>query len=98
MATKDFNKALANELTARKDLEKTNEEDDDRTEIENNIYGDMLTENPATAQSAFGSHRVITDRWKGMSPAELNSIRHTQHEQLLEKQVTANTAFFSGIL
>merc|ERR1712227_143539 len=46
----------------------------------------MLTENPAIAQSAFGSHRVIPDRWKGMSPAELNAIRQTQNEQLLEKK------------
>ncbi len=87
MATKEFNKALANETASKSELEKSQEEDDNRTEISNNVFGDMLTENPAIAQSAFGSHRVIPDRWKGMSPAELNAIRQTQNEQLLEKKV-----------
>merc|ERR1711868_88320 len=86
MATKEFNKALANETASKSELEKSQEEDDNRTEISNNVFGDMLTENPAIAQSAFGSHRVIPDRWKGMSPAELNAIRQTQNEQLLEKK------------
>ena len=88
IATKDLNQALANEKAAKADLEKTQEQDDNMTEIANNVFGDMLTENPNVAQSAFGSHRVIPDRWKGMSPAELNNIRNTQNEQLLEKQVT----------
>jgi hypothetical protein len=30
---------------------------------------------------------VIPDRWKGMSPAQVNEIRKTQHDQMLEKQV-----------
>ena len=87
MATKDLNKALSNERAAKLDLEKQQEQDDNMTEICNNIFGDMLTENPNTAQSAFGSHRVIPDRWKGMSPAELNQIRNTQNSQILEKKV-----------
>ena len=38
----------------------------------------MLTENPDVAQSAFGSHRVITDRWKGMNHQQIDQIRQTQ--------------------
>merc|ERR1712032_1197871 len=36
------------------------------------------------ARSAFGSHRVIPDRWKGMSDAELVEIRHAQEAQRRE--------------
>ena len=46
----------------------------------------MLTENPDVAQSAFGPHRVITDRWKGMSPEQLEDIRRTQELQRQEKK------------
>jgi len=86
IATTDLNKALSNERAAKLDLERQQEQDDNMTEIANNVFGDMLTENPNVAQSAFGSHRVIPDRWKGMSPAELNSIRSTQNNQILEKK------------
>ena len=57
------------------------------TEIANHVYGDLLTENPAVAQSAFGVHRVIPDRWKGMSPEQVADIRRTQELQRKEKQV-----------
>lgn len=57
------------------------------TEIANHIFGDTLTENPAVAQSAFGPHRVIPDRWKGMSPQQLEQIRKEQERQRLEKEV-----------
>ena len=33
------------------------EQDDNLTELCNHVHGDILTENPAVAQSAFGSHR-----------------------------------------
>jgi hypothetical protein len=58
------------------------------TELANHIYGDILTENPAVAQSAFGPHRVITDRWKGMSPEQLADIRRQQDLQRRERMVS----------
>lgn len=87
LATAKYNAALARETKANNELAKTQEQDDDFTEMSNHIFGDILTENPDVAQSAFGSHRVIPDRWKGMSPAQVNEIRKTQHDQMLEKQV-----------
>lgn len=87
MATKDMNLALTRERQAKEDAEKQQEQDDNFTEISNSVFGDMLTENPDVAQSAFGPHRVITDRWKGMSPAQLAEIRHIQKEQIDEKEV-----------
>ena len=53
----------------------------------NNIYGDFLTENPAVAQSAFGPHRVVPDRWKGMTPEQLAEIRRMQDIQRREMEV-----------
>lgn len=88
MATKDFNDALERERKAKEELDKQQEQDDNFTEISNHVFGDMLTENPDVAQSAFGPHRVITDRWKGMSPAQLAQIRYIQEEQLREKEVS----------
>jgi len=88
MATKDFNDALDREKKAKEQLDKQQELDDNFTEISNHVFGDMLTENPDVAQSAFGLHRVIPDRWKGMSPAQLAEIRYIQQEQLKEKEVS----------
>lgn len=86
MATKDMNQALERERKAKEDADKQQEQDDNFTEISNSVFGDMLTENPDVAQSAFGPHRVITDRWKGMSPAQLAEIRRIQQAQVEEKE------------
>ena len=37
------------------------EQDDNFTELCNHVHGDMLTENPTVAQSAFGLHRFVQD-------------------------------------
>lgn len=86
LATKEYNLALARERCANEDDAKRQAQEDNFTEISNQVFSDMLTENPSVATSAFGSHRVITDRWKGMSPAEVNDIRNTQHEQIEESK------------
>ena len=77
----------ARENSAKQALRKQQELDDNSTELANHIYGDILTENPAVAQSAFGPHRVIPDRWKGMSPEQLADIRRTQELQRKEAEV-----------
>ena len=74
-------------MEAKRNLQKQQELDDNHTEMANHIYGDILTENPAVAQSAFGPHRVVTDRWKGMSPEQIADIRRTQDLQMKEQQV-----------
>ncbi|NWR72795.1 RIBC2 protein, partial [Centropus unirufus] len=85
VATKDFNRIQAAEVAERKKLEKYNKIKDDMDEISNLIQGDLLSENPEQAVSSFGRHRVIPDRWKGMSPEQLMAIRSSQKEQVLEK-------------
>lgn len=64
------------------------------TEIANHVFGDVLTENPAVAQSAFGPHRVIPDRWKGMTPAQIEDVRRQQELQRQEKEVRNQFGFF----
>lgn len=63
------------------------EQDDNMTEIANAIFSDMLTENPDQAISQFGPNRVVPDRWKGMSPEQLEQIRNEQLRQVEEKRV-----------
>ena len=65
------------------------EEDDNMTEIANAIFSDLLTENPDQAISALGPNRVVPDRWKGMSPEQIEAIRKKQLEQVEERKVGA---------
>lgn len=86
-AVKDYNDALHREQIHRQALKKVQEQDDNMTEIANAIFSDLLTENPDQAASAFGPHRIVPDRWKGMSAEQLEQIRKKQLEQIEEKRV-----------
>ncbi|CAL8071206.1 unnamed protein product [Calicophoron daubneyi] len=86
MAVERFNSALKLEQEQRKAQKAKQEQDDNMTEICNAIYSDMLTENPAQAISAFGPHRVVSDRYKGMAPEQLQAIFKAQEEQIKERQ------------
>lgn len=85
-ARKDYNLAQAREQSARNDLKSKQELDDNLTEIANNVYGDILTENPDVANSAFGAHRVVPDRWKGMSAAQKEEVLRVQELQRIENE------------
>lgn len=85
-AMRDYNKSLADEQAEKARLANQQELDDNFTEMINHVNGDLLTENPDVARSAFGPHRVITDRWKGMSPEQLEEIRRIQELQRQEKK------------
>uniref|UniRef100_A0A803JLW2 RIB43A-like with coiled-coils protein 1 n=1 Tax=Xenopus tropicalis TaxID=8364 RepID=A0A803JLW2_XENTR len=85
LATKNYNEALGLEASEGKRLRKQQEQDDNFAEIYNHLTGDILTEDPAAASSSYGPHRVIPDRWKGMSPEQLQAIRETQEQQRQEK-------------
>lgn len=89
-AVKDYNDALKREQEQRNAIKKMQEQDDNMTEIANAIFSDMLTENPDQAVSAFGPHRVVPDRWKGMSPEQLEKIREEQKRQVEERKVKLN--------
>ncbi|CAH8825717.1 unnamed protein product [Trichobilharzia szidati] len=86
VALERYNKLLKEENDQRALLKAKQTQDDNMTEICNAIYGDFLSENPAQAISAFGSHRVIPDRYKGMTPEQREEIRKAQEEQIKEKE------------
>ncbi|XP_007892886.1 RIB43A-like with coiled-coils protein 2 [Callorhinchus milii] len=86
ITTKDFNRAQAMENAVRCKLEKQQTEDDNLTEIKNQLRGDLLSENPKQAISAFGEKHVIPSHWKGMSREELDDIYRTQKVQVEEKK------------
>jgi hypothetical protein len=69
-AIKEYNKALVNiyrlydchylkvkEKEIQRQQELARELDDNYTEMNNHIHGDLLTENPNVSTSAFGGHR-----------------------------------------
>eukprot|EP00071_Canis_lupus_P050336 XP_531699.4 RIB43A-like with coiled-coils protein 2 [Canis lupus familiaris] len=85
VAVKEFNKSQATESLERKIQEKKQEQEDNVAEISNLLHGDLLSENPQQAASSFGPHRVVPDRWKGMTQEQLEQIRLVQKQQIQEK-------------
>jgi len=68
-------------------MQQARDDEDKQMEIYNMINGDFLTENSDTAISSFGPHRVVPDRWKGMSPAQIKTIRQQQLVQKEQRRV-----------
>lgn len=91
-AIKEFNQREAEQKKLEKEAMKNQELANNVQEIRNQILGDTLTENPDVARSAFGPHRVIPDRWKGMSDAELADIRQVQEAQRRENVAKAEAS------
>lgn len=75
------------ETTERKMQQKTEEDYEKIKDIKNNFYSDLLTENPLVARSAFGSHRVVPDRWKGMSKQQIEEYHEGQIQQIIDNKV-----------
>ncbi|XP_008580992.1 PREDICTED: RIB43A-like with coiled-coils protein 2 [Galeopterus variegatus] len=84
-AVKEFNKNQAMEAAEKKKQERKQEQEDNLSEIANLLRGDLLSENPQQAASSFGPHRVVPDRWKGMTQEQLEQIRLVQKQQVQEK-------------
>ena len=77
----------AKEKEAIQYRQKIQEVDDNYREMSNQIHGDMLSEKPDVALSAFGPHREVPDRWKGMSPAQVWDVLDTRERQRQEREV-----------
>ncbi|KAG6922600.1 RIB43A domain with coiled-coils 1, partial [Chelydra serpentina] len=86
LATADYNQAQAAEAAEQHRLACQREQDDNQAEIHNHLTGQLLTEDPAVAQSPLGPHRILTDRWKGMSPEQVEAVWKAQEEQRQENQ------------
>ena len=85
--------AQALESAEKKIQERKQEQEDNLAEISNMLRGDLLSENPQQAASSFGPHRVVPDRWKGMSQEQLEEIRLVQKHQVQEKLVPVPSPF-----
>jgi len=58
---------------------------DNIEEIQNNLAGDVLTENPSVGRSFLAPNRVRPDHYKGMSPYEQQAILAAQEAQRYQK-------------
>ncbi|KAK7916202.1 hypothetical protein WMY93_011963 [Mugilogobius chulae] len=83
-----LNHALAAEQAERKREERRQEERENLAEMWHTVTSDMMTENAEAAEQPGGGRppRVLTDRWKGMSPSQLNAIHKEREAQCEEKQ------------
>lgn len=86
-AMSNYNEALSLENAAKERLVLQQQEDDRRMHIANALASDLLTENPSQAASALGPQRVIPDRFKGMTPDQLQRVYDEQKRQIDEKKV-----------
>ncbi|KAL1247446.1 hypothetical protein QQF64_022822 [Cirrhinus molitorella] len=88
IATKDFNLALAAEITRRCLQEHDEEEENNQTDILNQLNGDLLMENPEQNISVLGPSRLRRDYYKGMSPKELQEYTQYQLQQAEDRKRT----------
>lgn len=72
-------------------------------EVWHMVTSDILTECPKAAErqvdgGPVGGPRVLTDRWRGMSPVQLSAIRRQREEQRLEGKVMITTLILVQVL
>lgn len=68
--------------------ERLKREGEELAEVRYIVTSDLLTERPEAAKriTAEGP-RVLTDRWKGMTPQQISDIHRKREEQCFEKEV-----------
>lgn len=89
MALDNYNHALAVEQAETLREQHRREERQNLAEIWHTATSDMMTERAEAAEMQVGAGRpprVLTDRWKGMSPAQLSAIYKERDAQCVEKQ------------
>ncbi|XP_037629984.1 RIB43A-like with coiled-coils protein 1 [Sebastes umbrosus] len=85
----NYNQALAAERTETLREQHRREERENLAEMRHTLTSDMMTECAEAADSMMGGGRpprVLIDRWKGMSPEQLNAFHREREEQCLQKQ------------
>ncbi|KAK6467189.1 RIB43A-like with coiled-coils protein 1 isoform X1 [Huso huso] len=65
-------------------MDRAREEEENLSEVWNSVTSDLLTENPAASEGA--GQRVLTDRWRGMTPEQHSAILREREEQLAERE------------
>ncbi len=71
--------------------ERLRREGEELAEVRYMVTSNLLTERPEAAkrksESSAEGPRVLTDRWKGMTPQQISEIHRKREEQCLEKEV-----------
>ncbi|XP_034028265.1 RIB43A-like with coiled-coils protein 1 [Thalassophryne amazonica] len=89
IALDNFNQALAAQQAENLKDNHRREQMEDHADIWHTLTSDMMTEGAVVARTKVGggrSARVLTDRWKGMSPEELSAIHREREAQCVERQ------------
>ncbi|XP_056095389.1 RIB43A-like with coiled-coils protein 1 [Rhinichthys klamathensis goyatoka] len=85
-----YNQDQAEERMERERQERLRREGEDLAELRYTVTSDLLTERPEAAkritESSAEGPRVLTDRWKGMTPQQISDIHRKREEQCLEKE------------
>ncbi|XP_041747033.1 RIB43A-like with coiled-coils protein 2 isoform X1 [Coregonus clupeaformis] len=85
LATKDFNLAKAAENAEKRWKEWQQEEEDNRTDILNQLQGELLSESQEQGISVLGLPRLRPDSCKGLTNEQLQHIIDC-HQQQIEKR------------
>jgi len=85
VAVADYQLAQAAAKRERERVAQLSELQDNIEEIQNNMAGDMLTENPIVGRSFLAPNRVRSDHYKGMAPEERTAILMEQEAQRAAK-------------
>uniref|UniRef100_UPI003D9E8297 RIB43A-like with coiled-coils protein 1 n=1 Tax=Danio rerio TaxID=7955 RepID=UPI003D9E8297 len=90
VALSHYNQAQAEERMEREQQERMRREGEELAELRYMVTSDLLTERPEaaarTTESLPNAPRVLTDRWKGMSPQQISDVHRKREEQCFEKE------------
>ncbi|KAL1020922.1 hypothetical protein UPYG_G00006430 [Umbra pygmaea] len=93
IALNNYHHAQAAERAEKERKERVKKEGEDMAEVWHMVTSNILTECPEAAQrevggagEPVGGARVLTDRWRGMSPEQLSAIYKQREEQRLERE------------
>jgi len=89
VAVAEYQLAQAAAKREREAAAQKSELQDNIEEIQRNLAGDMLTENPAVGRSFIAPNRVRPDHYKGMSPAEQAAVLDGQATQRMQAMAIA---------
>uniref|UniRef100_A0A8C8IKW0 RIB43A-like with coiled-coils protein 2 n=1 Tax=Oncorhynchus tshawytscha TaxID=74940 RepID=A0A8C8IKW0_ONCTS len=85
-ATKNFNLTKAAENAEKRWKEWQQQEEDNRTDILNQLQGELLSESQEQGISVLGLPRLSPDSYKGLADEQLQHIINCQQKQIDEKR------------
>ncbi|KAM9750964.1 RIB43A-like with coiled-coils protein 1 [Menidia menidia] len=89
IALDNYNQALAAERAENLKEQHLKEYRENLAEMWHTVTSDMMTESADAAEIGVGEGRppqILPDRWKGMTPEQLQTIQREQEQQRMEKQ------------